>query len=70
MNFEFQPARHKSGCLVLLVHAIKCGQEFREIAVVFEPDGENPLIRVDKPLGIQAVKEIIEQVEDFAEMKK
>ena len=39
-----------------------CGAEFKDIAIVIDPRSENPGLVLDKPLGMRAVKAILDYV--------
>lgn len=47
----------------LVVHAKKCGQTFRNIAIVMGFKNEEPLIFVPTPLGFSALSLIIKELE-------
>lgn len=48
----------------LCVDAIApCGKEIFDVAIIYEPDSVNPCLQLEKPLGINAVREIVEYVE-------
>lgn len=36
-----------------------CGHGFKDIAVVLEPDSENPMLFLTKPLGVNAVGNLL-----------
>lgn len=53
-EFERTPEGH------LAVHGThSCGRSFRNIAHILDPDSPNPVLHLAKPLGFNAVKEII-----------
>jgi hypothetical protein len=49
----------KSGSLRVDVR-VNCGREFKGVAYIYQPDSENPQLRLFKPIGINAVREICE----------
>jgi hypothetical protein len=52
----------KDGCLH--VDAIApCGKEIEDVAIIYEPNSENPGLQLERPLGIAAVREIVEYIE-------
>lgn len=40
-----------------------CGKTFSDCAVVLEPHSLNPLLQVSKPLGVQAIRKILDYLE-------
>lgn len=40
-----------------------CGAQFKDVAIVIDPISENPGLILDKPLGLLAVKAILDYVE-------
>jgi len=53
-EFERTPEGH------LRVHAaMGCGRAFNDIAMIVDPDSENPALHLPRPLGFNAVREII-----------
>jgi hypothetical protein len=44
------------------VHAkAGCGKEFKDVGAILEPDGPNPCLMLNGPLGLNGVKEILNQ---------
>ena len=41
----------------------ECGRVFSDCALVIESESSNPILKIDKPLGFSAVKDIIAHVE-------
>ena len=41
----------------------ECKRTFRNVAFIFDPDSENPLISISSPLGLNAVRAIVEHAE-------
>lgn len=39
-----------------------CGSEFKDVAIVMNPDSKKPGLILDKPLGFLAVKAILDYV--------
>jgi hypothetical protein len=39
-----------------------CGAEFKDVAIVIDPRSEDPGLALDKPLGVSAVKAILDYV--------
>ena len=52
----------------LLIHGEKCGKRFPNIAQILEPCSENPLLWIEKPLGLQAVAKIVAAVGSYQEI--
>lgn len=46
----------------LIVDTEKCGMKFENLIHIIEPDSKNPLIQVERPLGMEFVRQIIEHV--------
>lgn len=41
-----------------------CGHEFHDCALILEPDSENPCLVLRRPLGIQGVQRILDQLKE------
>jgi len=41
-----------------------CGQGFHSVAHIFEIESENPLVSVPVPLGINAIRQILDDIEN------
>ena len=41
----------------------ECKRTWRNVAFIFDPDSENPLISISSPLGLNAIREIIDHAE-------
>lgn len=55
-SYEFEPTPEGH----LAVHGThSCGRRFENIAFILNPESENPLIHTPRPLGFNAVSEII-----------
>ena len=51
------------GMLRVDVFNERCGRSFEGVAHIIEPDSDNPLIAVARPLGVSAVREILDALE-------
>lgn len=51
----------KSNALIIDFEA-ECGQRFMGVGYVIEPDSENPILQLNKPLGFKAVSKILRAV--------
>lgn len=49
----------------ITVDTEKCGITFYDVAIIHEPHSENPLIAIHRPLGVNAVKRIIQMLEEY-----
>ena len=57
-DFERTPEGH------LAVHGThSCGRRFENIAYILEPESANPVIHLPRPLGFNAVREIMQHHE-------
>ena len=41
----------------------ECGQAFADCAIILEPNSDNPCLLLERPLGFQAVRKILDHVE-------
>ena len=54
----------------VVVHADKCGRRFARIAYVRDLASGNPLVSIDRPLGLNAVEQIVRDVRTLAAAEK
>ena len=48
--------------------AADCGMSFTGVAYVYEPSSKNPCLCIPRPLGIDAVKEILAELDKLREI--
>ena len=53
-----------AGDKVEVIGQAECGMTFH-VGAVLEPDSENPVLRLDMPLGMRGVRQVLDEWEKF-----